>query len=472
MSRREPVGIEMKIQSENRSQSQTIVAISTPPGIGGVGVIRISGPKSLDIAKSIFHPVSSSDWKSQHLYYGHIRHTETDEVMDDGYAVFFHGPHTFTGEDVVEFQLHGNPILLSDIVNQCLLHGARLATPGEFTKRAYLNGKMDLLQAEAVAELIHSQSLAEAHQARLRLDGKLSNHLSILREEVIDVLAEIEADVDFPEEEIDLQTQSKLLGRIEHIKATAQKFLQTYEQNQKINSGFRVVLVGRPNVGKSSIFNALLQTDRAIVTPIAGTTRDVLSEEIILDGYRVKLLDTAGLRAEFSDEIEKEGIARSGSEIAKADLVIWIGSTIEKYHESDFDVFEHVPRNKRWLVWNKCDLQQPEQTFHTFSEKQFLVSAQTHQNIDVIVDELKKILQENAQTDMGGGISNDRQRELLVRVVRFCEKTIELAHQKSSPELTAVEFREVYQALNRLLGKEDNMEDVYDRIFSKFCIGK
>lgn len=453
-------------------ENPTIVAISTPPGIGGVGVVRISGPKSLEIAQALFHSASSAVWKPQQLYYGYIRDTKTNEVLDDGYAVYFKSPQTFTGEDVVEFQLHGNPILLSSIVNQCLIHGARLAEPGEFTKRAYLNGKIDLLQAEAVAELIHSQSLAEAHQARLRLDGKLSSHLMHLREEIIDVLAEIEAAIDFPEEEIEPQSQSKILERIEKIKSVAEKFLQTYEQNQKIHSGFRVVLAGRPNVGKSSIFNAILQTDRAIVTPIAGTTRDVISEEIVLDRYRVKLLDTAGLRKEFSDEIEKEGMARSGNEISKADLVVWVGSTTETYMANDFEIFENIAREKRWIVWNKCDVQQPQESFNTLPEKLFFVSAKTNDGIDELTLELKKILQENSKDDLGGGISNDRQRELLVSMIRCCSITENMLQKKFPPELTAVEFREAYHAVSRMLGKEENMEDVYDRIFSKFCIGK
>ncbi|MCC7460126.1 MAG: tRNA uridine-5-carboxymethylaminomethyl(34) synthesis GTPase MnmE, partial [Proteobacteria bacterium] len=210
----------LKMLTSTTKNKETIVAISTPPGIGGVGVIRLSGPDSLSIAQALFH--TSSSFKHSQLCYGYVRNPSTQENVDDGFAVYFQSPNSFTGEDVVEFQLHGNPFLLSSVVELCLAQGARLAAPGEFTKRSYLNGKMDLLQAEAVSELIHSQSVMEARNSRMRLDGRLSSHLEKLRDDVIDVLAEIEADVDFPEEDIDPKTQLKMLSNIQEISKTTQ----------------------------------------------------------------------------------------------------------------------------------------------------------------------------------------------------------------------------------------------------------
>lgn len=451
---------------------ENIVAISTPPGIGGVGVVRMSGPDSLSITQKIFFPSSTSTWQHSQLYYGHVRDPQSNENIDDGFAVYFKSPNSFTGEDVVELQLHGNPFLLSSVVELCLKQGARLAAPGEFTKRSYLNGKMDLLQAEAVSELIHSQSVMEARQSRMRLDGKLSGLLEKLRDDVIDVLAEIEADVDFPDEDIDPKSQSKMIGQIVSMSDQAKQLLATFNQNQKIASGFRIALVGKPNVGKSSLFNAILQSERAIVTPIAGTTRDVLSEEIILDGYRVKFFDTAGLRADTKDVIEKEGITRSTQEIEKADLVWWIGSALENHSEGELESLKNSTKENCWLIWNKIDQAQPKNHFSDHFEKTFLVSAKTGEGVSELLSQIKQKLHSFQNADFGGGISNDRQKELLEQTLSHFAHAIEMIQTNKPPELTAVEFRQSYHALNRLLGKEEDMEAMYDRIFSKFCVGK
>lgn len=451
----------------------TIVAVSTPPGIGGVGIVRLSGPDSLHFAKKIFSPVGNQNsWTHSHLCYGIVHHPVTNERLDDGYAVFFRSPQSFTGEDVVELQLHGNPYLLSCIVGLFLEVGARLAQPGEFTKRSYLNGKIDLLQAEAVSELIHSQSIVEAKNARLRLDGKLSSRLEKLREETIDVLAEIEANIDFPDEDIEPKNQIRLLSMIDQMLMESKFLLETYNQNQKIASGFRIALVGKPNVGKSSLFNAILQDDRAIVAPQAGTTRDVLSEEVILGGHRVKFFDTAGLHPETIDPIEKEGMSRSVQQIENADLVLWIGSTVEKYESSELLILKNVSKDKCWLIWNKCDLQPPTQTLDFLFGNEFLISSKTGSGIHLLLEAVQTLLHKNHIEEFGGGISNDRQKELMSQLNQYFATSIQMIKEESPPELIAVEFRQSYHHLNRLLGKEEDMEAMYDRIFSKFCVGK
>ncbi len=451
---------------------ETIVAISTPPGIGGVGMVRLSGPDALSITQKIFSSNSKTTWTHSQLYYGCVRNPDNGENIDDGYAVYFKSPHSFTGEDVVELQLHGNPFLLSSVVELCLKHGARLAQPGEFTKRSYLNGKMDLLQAEAVSELIHSQSVMEARQSRMRLDGKLSSLLEKLRDDVIDVLAEIEADVDFPDERINPKSQDKMINQIKTIAFETKQLLATFNQNQKIATGFRIALVGKPNVGKSSLFNAILRNDRAIVNPQAGTTRDVLSEEIILDGYRVKFFDTAGLRSETHDEIEKEGISRSAQEIKKADLILWMGSATDEHHDVELLPIKDVDEDRCWLVWNKVDVKQPNRTFDRKFQHTFHISAIVGMGIDDLLSEIKHRLKTLPMDDFGGEISNDRQKELLEQTLIHCSQAMEMIQTHQPPELTAVEFRQSYHALNRLLGKEEDMEAMYDRIFSKFCVGK
>ena len=254
------------------------------------------------------------------MIYGKVVDQTTDKILDDGFAVRMEAPHSYTGEEVVEIQVHGSPVTLQKIVSLCTIQNVRLAQPGEFTKRAFLHGKIDLVQAEAVAELIEAQSEAEASAARKRLEGKLSNKLLQLREDTVALLAEVEADVDFPEEDLPVTQQAHYTKKIKEIQALASSLRKSYEANQKLHDGFTVTLAGRPNVGKSSLFNMLLQNERAIVTPIEGTTRDILREEIILDGRRVRLIDTAGLRPSSSDAVERIGIERASEALKKTDL--------------------------------------------------------------------------------------------------------------------------------------------------------
>ena len=454
------------------TSSDTIVAIATPQGAGSVGIVRLSGPNSLTIAQKIFRKKGRSarsavSLKPQRISYG-VVFDSSENVLDDGYVAYFKRPRSFTGEDIIEFQLHGNNEILSAVLERCCKEGARQALPGEFTRRAFENGKLDLLQAEAVAEIVSSRSQIEAKRARMRLDGQLSSHVEELRKDVIEVLAELEANVDFPDEEIPLEQQSQLLGRMDELQEKATSILSTYDQNQKISTGFRIVLVGKPNVGKSSLFNAILQHDRAIVTDIAGTTRDVLSEEIILGGYRVKLLDTAGLRSDVSDEVEREGVARSGSEIDKADLVLFMVDATQPLPDP-----HEIPKDS-WVIVNKVDIKSyadlPAQVGAS-GGKVFEVSAITAMGIPGLLEAIRKYVVQNKES-FGGGISNDRQYDLLKNVVDHAQKTQVLIRDKVSPELASFEFRQSYQSLNKILGKEEDMEEVLDRVFSKFCIGK
>ncbi|MCB0271720.1 MAG: tRNA uridine-5-carboxymethylaminomethyl(34) synthesis GTPase MnmE [Bdellovibrionales bacterium] len=449
------------------SLEDTIVAIATPSGQGGVGIVRLSGQNAKIIAQKIF----STKQMFQHgvMNYGHVvdKHHET---IDDGYAVYFQAPHSFTGEDVIEIQIHGSPYTLSKTVSVCIEQGARLAEAGEFTKRAFFNEKIDLLQAEAVSELISAQSEKEAIVSRKRLDGKLSEVIESVRKNVLAVLSELEADVDFPEENLELSYKDALVVKIDEVKMKLQHILQTYKQNEKIRDGFRVCFVGKPNSGKSSLFNVLLQDERAIVNERAGTTRDTISEEIILEGQRVKLFDTAGLRDQTTDEIEKEGMKRSFAHINNADLVCVIADAQEDIDQQLIASLHHA--KEVWLLWNKMDLvptkpQAPKQFSNVF-----YVSCKTQFGIQDFLNTLTQMVGAQQVMEYGGGISNDRHRSLLQHALVQIEESKASLEKGDSPDLVAFTFRQVFSSLNQLLGVQDGLEEMLSHIFSTFCIGK
>jgi tRNA modification GTPase len=370
----------------------------------------------------------------------------------------------------VEFQLHGSPQTLEGVVAICIGCGARLAEPGEFTRRAFVNGKLDLIQVEAVAELINAQSEAEAKAARRRLDGQLSADLERLREGTIDVLAELEADIDFPDENLPIEARPTLLNKIKENQLLGQKLRASYDANRRLQTGFFVSLVGRPNVGKSSLFNALLRFDRAIVTSAPGTTRDTLREELILDGRRVRLVDTAGIRNETSDPIERLGMDRTEEEIQRADLVCMILAADEGLTKADELMLERLSKGSLWTIWNKIDAAPPP-TPHLCSAKTFSLSATRGDGVDAFRSALGSAALQ-ATEEGCGGISNDRQRDLLDQYLCSIDRGWEATKERVSPEFVAFEFRQAYRALSKILGKGEDVEDILDEIFTRFCVGK
>ncbi len=454
-------------------QSDTIVAIATPPGRGGVGIVRLSGPHSYPIAKQLFLTKTKPQeaWPTNCFHYGKLIHPTEGSIIDEGLVLRMKAPYSYTGEDVVEFQVHGSPVILQEIISHCIHLGVRLAAPGEFTRRAFLNGKIDLLQAEAVAELIYSQSDAEAKAARMRLDGKLSANVQKLREITISILAECEADIDFPDENLPLEKRQHILEKFDQVKTLATKVLSTYECNQRLQNGFFVVLTGPPNVGKSSLFNALLETDRAIVTEIPGTTRDALREELILGGRRVRLVDTAGLRSPGTDVVEQIGMERTQEEMKKADLICLVCSALEEMSEKEKDFWADIPANKRWFIWNKIDQRFPYDR-NPESAKVFFVSALRGDGIVELKNAIRNAAIESDVIDPEGGISNDRQRALLLKYIRALDRGETSWRNEMSPEFVAFELRQAYQALSQMLGKDLDMEEVLNEVFTKFCIGK
>lgn len=453
--------------------SDTIVAVATACGRGGVGIVRISGPKAKEISEKMFRPreKTRAAWIAQQMVYGDIVEREKEVRIDDGFLVFFPSPHSYTGEDVVELQTHGSPVSLDRVVSVANKLGARLAEPGEFTKRAFLNGRIDLVQAEAVAELINAESEAETKSATLRLEGKLSKELSALREETLSLLAECEASVDFPEEEISTEGRETTHRNILKIQQLATILRSTYEANRKLQTGFNVILMGRPNVGKSTLFNQLLQTDRAIVTEIPGTTRDILREELVLSGRRVRLIDTAGLHAQTKDVVETFGMEKAKAEKEKADIICLIGDATEGITEADRQILRDLPGHKVFWVWNKVDQQKPPKEKQE-NQKEFSLSALSGDGVEELRTALGNAAAEETTLSADGGISNDRQRELLDGFLDAM-KNGELEWKKgASPEFAAFEFRQAHRLLSRLTGKDESVEEILEEIFSRFCIGK
>lgn len=457
----------------------TIVAIATPPGEGGIGVLRLSGPKAPEVLGRIWRgsrPVSSL--VSHKLYLGKILDPKSGEELDEGLVVWMRAPHSYTAEEVVEIQAHGGPLVLNKILNVFVGQGLRLAEPGEFTRRAYLNGKMDLLQAEAVGELIHAQSEAALKNARGQLAGRISGEVESLREKLLGLLARVEAAIDFPEEDIEILAAGETLAELASLAGTLEGWLKKFDLGRLLREGVRLALVGRPNVGKSSLLNRLMGEERAIVHHRPGTTRDVIEASLNIGGVLFQIFDTAGIR-KGEAEVEVEGIKRSKKTLAQADLILWILDVSVPLTEEDREIF--MDRGSRVLVVaNKGDLgvqvhHWPEawdQGKGLLPGEWRLISAKTGEG----VEELKEaILREVGLKNLGDKaeayLNNTRHREALTRSLVSLARGQAALKEGMPPECVAADLREATLALEALLGKI-SAEDVLDKIFAEFCLGK
>lgn len=435
-------------------------------------MVRLSGPSARSTIEGLFQPVHAAAWQTHQLRYGLIIDSETKETIDDVMVAWMQAPNTYTGEEVVEIFAHGNPVLLEQIMLLCVAKGARLARAGEFTQRAFLNGRIDLVQAEAVAELIHAESVAETASARRRLSGHVSSELETLYQNMIAILAECEADVDFPDENLPIAERPAMMSVISDTLARAKKLMASYDTNKKLHDGFAVAFVGAPNAGKSSLFNALLREQRAIVTPIAGTTRDSLRESLEVAGRKIHIVDTAGLRIDTADEIEKIGMERSRQILAKADLVCLVVSAEQGWGELEENLMNVLPREKAWLVWNKIDVAKPLIPPAALPHAMFSVSAKAGTGLEEFRKALAEAVVEASPVTESGGIANDRQKNLLQEFLGLFEKGYAAWIAGESPEFVSSDFRQAIGKIGELLGKDDHQERILDEIFSKFCVGK
>lgn len=451
----------------------TIAAISTPIGEGGLAVVRLSGPEALQIGGKSFKPFGTrssapEDAHSHTIHYGRVEHL--GKVIDEVMLAVFRAPRTFTREDMVEISCHGGVLPAKLILDTLLASGARLAEPGEFTKRAFLNGRIDLAQAEAVADLIHARTEAALEAANEQLAGKLSRRIEELREEMVKTLAHIEAHIDFPDEDISPDTKEQLLARLERGVVFMDLLLRTASEGQILRRGVRAVIIGRPNAGKSSLLNQLLGRERAIVSPIPGTTRDTIEETANIRGIPVVFVDTAGLR-EAHDVIEAEGIRRSHESLARAELILHVLDNSELLSAEDERYLRECSERKRIVVVNKMDLPArmalPEGSFPSVR-----VSCTTSEGIETLKDAIKNaVWSGQVGGEMLEVMINSRHQEALQRARQHTVNCIEAFRAGETIELPAMDLRIAVNAIGEIVGKTTT-EDILDSIFSQFCIGK
>ncbi|MBS0590377.1 MAG: tRNA uridine-5-carboxymethylaminomethyl(34) synthesis GTPase MnmE [Proteobacteria bacterium] len=448
--------------------NDTIAAVATAVGAGGIGVVRISGPRSREIARAMI----GKNPQARKVHFATMRDAD-GEALDRGLALYFAAPKSYTGEDVLELQAHGSQVVLDLILRRAIELGARLARPGEFSERAYLNGKLDLTQAEAVADLIASGSESAARAAMRSLEGDFSHAVDRLFEALVRLRAWLEAALDFPEEEIDFLSAPQLGDQLAALQAGTRDLLQGARRGVVLRDGLHVVIVGRPNAGKSSLLNALARSERAIVTPVAGTTRDVLRESVHFDGIGLTLVDTAGLR-ESDDPVEVEGIRRARAELARADVAILV--TDDKHANADRELLRECgAAATRVIVHNKIDLSGEAPTrgdaiANVTNEVHIHLSAKTGAGLDLLRAELARLGGRGAESH-GAFSARRRHVDALERVaghLRSADTQLRLAR---AGELAAEELRQAQHALGEITG-EYSSDDLLGAIFSTFCIGK
>ena len=449
----------------------TIAAIATAPGNGAIGIIRLSGPQTYPIFNKCWDGPSLETQPIGKAVLGSFLDLESQKPLDQVLLLLFRNPHSYTGEDVIEIHAHGGQLLLNHLLTQLLRAGARSAEPGEFTKRAFLNGKLDLIQAESVADLISASSDQAAHMAEKYLQGQLSETIKKMRNELKVLRAQMEAMIDFPEDE-DVQGlyYEEINDRIDRISKKVTALLSTYEEGRRMREGIRVAIVGKPNVGKSSLFNALLQENRAIVHSSPGTTRDLIEECLVLNGLTLRFIDTAGIR-EIQDSVEEEGIRRAQEKLSTADLVLVVLDLSQPLTSEDTKVFSLVSQNSNvLLVLNKSDL--PTQlALQKLPYKQISVSSKSGDGIEDLKQNIVSHFQKNSVNSDGIVITHLRHRIALEKALRSLVQLRQSSGDKLSLEFLVADLNSLTDQLGEMTGEITN-DEILGEIFSNFCIGK
>ncbi len=448
----------------------TITAISTAMGEAGIGIIRMSGDEALDIINKIFRPKNPSRFSSGlgfRLYLGQIIDPESAALIDEVLVSVMRGPKSFTGEDVVEINCHGGLVAERTILSLLLKSGARLAEPGEFTKRAFINGRMDLSQAEAVIDLIRAKTSLSAEAALEQLRGRLSEQVTAARALLLEVLAQIEAAVDFPEEDLDLANTDLLIEKINQVIAKGEELLSGAQRGKILRDGLNTAIIGRPNVGKSSLLNALLREERAIVTDIPGTTRDVLEEYINIKGIPLKLIDTAGIR-EARDLVERLGVDRAFAVLEKADLILFVTEAGRDLSQDERELLAKIPAERLLVVVNKVDLKK--QSSLDLSVPVFFVSALEKLGIEDLEDAVVRKVVGSASSDTPV-VGNVRHIVSLEKTVSKLRESIAALASGIPHDLISIDIKQAWELLGEITGDTVG-EDILDEIFSRFCIGK
>ena len=451
----------------------TIAAIATAPGEGGIGIIRISGEKSEEILRKIFR--SSFNIENRKLTYGNIVNPETGEVIDEVLVVLMKAPHTYTREDVVEINCHGSVVSLRKTLDLVLSMGARLAENGEFTKRAFLNGRLDLSQAEAVIDIIRAKTDKSFNVAMDQLEGKLSKVIKEIRKQILDILVNITVNIDYPDEDIEEVVYDELNESLSNICQDIHKLIETGDTGKILNEGLRVSIIGKPNVGKSSLMNQLLNENRAIVTSIPGTTRDTIEEKISIRNIPIVLTDTAGIR-QTDDQIEKIGIEKSKESFNNADLVIFVCDMSKEIEDEDREIASYIGDRKTIVLANKMDLESKT----TLEELKNLIpggifietSMEEGRGLEDVKDEIEKLVYKG-QVKQGESliVNNIRHLDLLRNSEKSIKDAINMINLNEALEFIEIDVNKAYELLGEIIGETVN-DDILNEVFARFCLGK
>ena len=450
----------------------TIVAISTAPGIGGIGIVRMSGKNCFDILNKIFKPVSDSDIRGYSIKYGKI--IDGDEIIDEVLVSYFIAPKSYTTENMCEINSHGGTVVMKKILELCLKNGAELAQPGEFTKRAFLNGRIDLTQAEAVIDVINSKTDKEAKASMNQLEGKLSSRIAEIRSDLISGMADIEASIDYPEyDEVEV-TNLKILDILKRNKQKLKKLESLFSSGKILRDGVKTAIIGRPNAGKSSLLNLLLNEERAIVTEIEGTTRDTIEEFISLDGIPFKIIDTAGIR-DTNDTIEKIGIKKALEIAESSDLIIAIFDISKELNNEDKKILEILKNKVSIIILNKIDITKErvnEEILKKYSNNIVYMSMKTENGFDELISMMKSVIKNNElKSDGELLVINTRHKELINKAMTALDNAIKALDEGMPVDIVAIYMKGVLEELGKITGEEVT-DDVISEIFSKFCLGK
>lgn len=459
------------------SSPETIAAVSTPAGVGGIGIIRISGPQAQAVGRRIFSPLTPLvEWPSHRLLLGHIVDPLSGEIIDQVFLSYMKAPKTYTREDVVEINCHSGPLVLRKILELVLRAGARPAEPGEFTLRAFLNGRIDLTQAEGVVELIQAQSERALLSANKLLQGDMQKALKGLENELLDALAQLEGMIDFPDEDLEPTDRLGWASSLEEkVLQPLERLIHLYDQGRLFRDGLSLVIIGKPNVGKSSLLNRLLEEERALVTPIPGTTRDTVEETLILKGVPFRLVDTAGLRRP-GDAVEEAGIARTRCKIREASVLLFVLDISRPLEEEDLAIYQEIQGRPILVLGNKADLPpavSAETLGRLFPGLEILfLSALYGQGIEALKEKLYELVSGLYLPEtLPELIPTLRQKTAFEEMVKALQQALTLTRENQPPELVAYHLQQALNSLGTLLGRT-TAEDVLERVFSRFCIGK
>ncbi len=456
---------------------EAIAAISTPPGYGGIGIIRISGKDSFKIVDKIFVPKNKSknEIEGYKMKFGKI-FDSNGKSIDEVLVTYFVSPKSFTTENMCEINSHGGPVIVKRILELCIDNGARLAEPGEFTKLAFLNGRIDLAQAEAVIDMINSKTKKEQEASMSQLEGNLSKKINEIRKEIMDKMVDIEASIDYPEYDIEEVTKASLVETLKKIDLELKNIESNFDNGKLIKDGIKMAIIGRPNAGKSSLLNAILNEDRAIVTEYEGTTRDIIEEYIVIEGIPVKVIDTAGIRSKTDDKIEKIGIEKAKKIAQEADLVIYIIDSSKEIEQDDKEILKILENKKAIIVLNKQDLKQElsikDMEIKNTNMPIIKMSALRKEGIEELYSQISKMFKlGEINIDDSITITNERHKEIIKNSRKKIKESLNAIDDNLPIDITAIPIKQTLDELGKITGATAT-DDIINEIFKKFCLGK